>query len=768
MFSRFSGRAPVLRRLLAAHVAASLAPAAFAQGILHIVPDLPGGVVFSQVRDATTVDGVVVGVGGTSTQSATTIDTAMVWTSTGGTVAIPNLVANPTAGTPVIASAITPDGQYIASRSRNVNPGGSRTAVRVTREGLSSLDLNSNPASTIPGVSFAVGLSDNGEVSYGYAANGNHAARYTATGPTATLLPFLNPGDQSSGIGPRGVSADGRVAVGTSYPGVFNSTGVRQGFIYEHGVGLSAIPLLPGGVWCEGVGVTALGVWALARGDSASHPNGEVFLYNRFTGEVRRLGTPQNIFSPGNIFGMSGDGSVIGVGFFDPRISGSSFGHFRNRHGWFHLTSAMAAAGIPASSITPFNYNNVVGISRDGTLVFGSRLDDQAGIAEGFIAQFPVGFLANFDPSPEPLADPALVGTWTLGEGLATNVLVFLQNGTYFHFAQADAEEISFGGATGFERGLITVSGEPSQMTFTTLYDTNGDIGLGDTNGAPFAEYSVVGDELSVFEAEETFTLARVPTSPTSFHGAWIFGDASMVDACLMLILLPDGTFYLAEDAPIDEDEPGDGIEVGTYTLDPETGLFSATVVTDTNGDYGLSDPPVGGFYLSLQDDGDTLEVDVRGEDVKVSFRRVAPGTDYFPLSKYSRWAAAQDWNGADPTPFADPDGDGLNNRLEFSLARQPLERGGPALGTPTVSTDENGTTITATLRRRIGAHQARFEAGQTLGRAGQFGDLGQGFLEVDESRRYTTADGVYEDVEATLRYAVPTNSAFLRLRVDN
>ena len=81
------------------------------------VGDLPGGTVTSEVRDATRVGNTIHAVG-TSSANAANGDTAFLWTSAGGIVALPQIVPGLESTSALIASAITPDAAYVASRAR--------------------------------------------------------------------------------------------------------------------------------------------------------------------------------------------------------------------------------------------------------------------------------------------------------------------------------------------------------------------------------------------------------------------------------------------------------------------------------------------------------------------------------------------------------------------------------------------------------------------------------------------------------------------------
>lgn len=90
-------------------------------------------------------------------------------------------------------------------------------------------------------------------------------------------------------------------------------------------------------------------------------------------------------------------------------------------------------------------------------------------------------------------------------------------------------------------------------------------------------------------------------TSSGSIIGAWTFGDTT-TEGSGVVVLMKDGTFYLAEDG--EEGSDPDGFERGTYTWNAETGAFVASVGADSNGDAGLSHP-VGSVTVMVS--GNTL-----------------------------------------------------------------------------------------------------------------------------------------------------------------
>jgi hypothetical protein len=187
----------------------------------------------------------------------------------------------------------------------------------------------------------------------------------------------------------------------------------------------TAIPLLPGGTSNQALAVSPDGDLVLVVGNGTGAPNSEPYVYRASTGEIQRLGSPNpnllEAWGPGGRLcvndqgtcsapgrglagGMSADGSVVAMNFAGNEFIGGQlvpdgqYAYFHNPHGWFHLTSALFAHGI---DLGPEGWNPqtllITGVSPDGTLVFGTGA--QNGVLKGFVAEFPAGALASFNPS---------------------------------------------------------------------------------------------------------------------------------------------------------------------------------------------------------------------------------------------------------------------------------------------------------------------------------------------------------------------------------
>ena len=569
------------------------------------VGDLPGGIVQSDVRDATRVGNVLYAVGGSSANAGSTgDDTAFLWTSTGGMTALPPLTAGVVATNVVVGSAITPDAQYIASRA-HFNPvaPGQRHAVRVTTAGLVNLDLGTLPG--FPQNSVATSISSDGSVLYGWArydaAGDLQAVRFTAAGPTVTAIPFLNAGDVTSSPAARGASSDGTVMVGTSASATAGPYGPgNAAFRYVQGAGVSAIPFLPGGTWNIAVALTPDGNLAVVFGDSPNAPNGEIYLYNAATTGITSLGTPAAGWQSANLVGVNVDATLVAANFANSDGTvGASF--VRNASGWHEFHAIVAGTGV---DLTGWTLDNVEGMSSDGTRVWGSGQHN--GNQEGFIVEFPARYLAAYAAS---LPAQSIVGAYTDTDNTTepASVIIFLANGTYYQIQDAPAADAP-AAVDGFERGTYTWDPVTHAFTVTTLLDTNGDSGLcPGVCGVAGITATRLGNFATLQLAGVGASSAALVTGASPIVGAWVIGDTTIPDSSAIITFFANGTYLMAQDGPSGDPTGHDGMERGTYTWNPGTGAFTATTLVDTNGSWGLSNPQ-GSQTVTVS--GDTLTID--------------------------------------------------------------------------------------------------------------------------------------------------------------
>lgn len=225
----------------------------------------------------------------------------------------------------------------------------------------------------------------------------------------------------------------------------------------------------------------------------------------------------------------------------------------------------------------------------------------------------------------------SIVGAWSNGNTTAEGsaVIVFLANGYFFQIQNAQAAEAPHG-FDGFERGTYTWNPATGAFAVTVLQDLNGDTGFfSNGNGPSGVTISISGDTATAtVPGEGSVTLTRV-TGASPIVGAWVFGNAALANSSTVLVLLPNGVYFEAEDgdsSPVTGDPNGhDGIEHGTYTWNPTTGAVTSSRIpapyVDTNGEWGLSHTSAQ-FTFHVSADGLTL-TGSNGPDDSFSLARI-------------------------------------------------------------------------------------------------------------------------------------------------
>jgi hypothetical protein len=587
--------------------------------VFHGVGDLPGGPTLSLIRDATRVSGVIYAVGGSAAVNQVQCispnnpigcvgafgpDTAILWTwdgTAGQMTALPNLVANAPGNVSIAAAAITPDAAYIASQARTATAG-VRLAVRVNRSLLPAVAANTNlnaaPYITYSQPTAAQAISANGSVLVTTVNPSVRAARVDINNAAGNVLvPLLRPTDTNNNTVQRGISASGNTIIGTSFANPYSGTAGGQAFRYNFNNAtntgsIAGIPFLPGGTWNKPAAITPNGALTLIAGNSGAFPNGEMAIHNVVDGSITQLGSPNSPWTPSGLAGITGNGSVVVATFNAP--NGYRQGYFHNANGWFHLESALGANGIDVTT-QGWQQLFIAGISADGTLVYGQGLHN--GNPEGFVVEFPSGYLAGFDVPAIPVTDTAIVGTWmfpsdTPGDPQPGGVISFMADGTYVlvqqHALPSNPDE-----AAGFERGRYTWNSTTGAFRIDTVQDMNGASGASDANGQLNLTASVTGDTLTIVDPVDVdggpAAMTRLLPVAGTFVGGWIGGDAAQADSWVMFVGLPDGSYYLVQDTETATPVEHDGIEFGTFTYNPSTGVISGTPTVDTNGTLGFS-----------------------------------------------------------------------------------------------------------------------------------------------------------------------------------
>jgi len=112
------------------------------------------------------------------------------------------------------------------------------------------------------------------------------------------------------------------------------------------------------------------------------------------------------------------------------------------------------------------------------------------------------------------------------------------------------------------------------EMEFANEVEISGEGGLG---AAGFVFHS------RILEFDMNTVFSR---TVDEIVGAWQFGDGAPNESGV-LVFQASGAYFHAEDIPDGQPSEQDGMEKGTYTWNPETGVLDITVLVDTNGKIG-------------------------------------------------------------------------------------------------------------------------------------------------------------------------------------
>jgi hypothetical protein len=190
----------------------------------------------------------------------------------------------------------------------------------------------------------------------------------------------------------------------------------------------------------------------------------------------------------------------------------------------------------------------------------------------------------------------SIIGAWTIDDTTAegSSVVVFFGNGSFYHIENAMASEAPHG-FDGFERGTYTWDPITGAFTSVTVQDLNGDVGFSNLNGLSGVIATISGDTLTFGPGGEPVVFRRV-RGASPIVGAWRQGNATTPNGSGVVIFLPNGVYFEAEDgdsSPTGDPSGHDGIEHGTYSWNPTSGLMTSSRAPapyiDTNGEWGLS-----------------------------------------------------------------------------------------------------------------------------------------------------------------------------------
>ncbi|MFC1707912.1 Ig-like domain-containing protein, partial [Planctomycetota bacterium] len=233
------------------------------------------------------------------------------------------------------------------------------------------------------------------------------------------------------------------------------------------------------------------------------------------------------------------------------------------------------------------------------------------------------------------VVDPqsAIVGSW--GPGITGTQageifsLTFYGNGTYIHWQNGDQQNPT---EIGVEYGFYTWNSGTGVLTPSPIFNENKSVGLSDPNtpGATFT-VTVAGDVMSIADSGGSSNMDRVVDATDPIVGSWGPGyTGNHPGGVMSLTLFKNGT-YLHWQNGDDTNANWVGVEHGTWSVNPTTGVLSVTINSDQNGEVGLSHPIGGPLTLATGGrlSGTKTVNAVNGVATFSNLMIDAPGTDY-------------------------------------------------------------------------------------------------------------------------------------------
>ena len=371
----------------------------------HPIGFLPGQNT-SEIRAVTADGSVAVGTSGGGPDREIEYGTDPIkWTLSGGLVTLPRIPADGTSGGPpfAVASDISASGSWIAYRAFPGWPTsrGLREAVICSGDLTQKIVLG-RLAPSHPSV--ANQISDNGSVAFGFADDANffgHSFRWTAaTGMQQLAEPA---GFNASNPAGRGVSADGSVSVGEIYNFTSGAEKAHQAYRWTSATGMQSLGALPGGSRSAALAVSADGATVFGVSDSSNAPgasgypyfwSGELFLWTA-AGGMTPLGAPVGYDTFGNFAGITADAELVCIVAEDSTgaLPHSFFVINTTTRQAFDAYDLLVTAGA-GRAVSGWSRFGPFGISDNGDTLFG-RAYNPGGFSEGWVAQFPTGYLRN-------------------------------------------------------------------------------------------------------------------------------------------------------------------------------------------------------------------------------------------------------------------------------------------------------------------------------------------------------------------------------------
>ena len=227
--------------------------------------------------------------------------------------------------------------------------------------------------------------------------------------------------------------------------------------------------------------------------------------------------------------------------------------------------------------------------------------------------------------------DTNIVGFWSedSSNDNSLSAISFMSDGTYVQ-VQVNNESLVDDPQGGLEWGTYEINSKTGELTTTQLFDENGNMGLSD---APNLSARVSDGKLILqvdenengsIGSDEQYNFSEI--QPDGIVGAWSFDDVDDTDDELIGVAFLDDSQYVHvqvnSDLSVDNNE--NGLEWGTYAINPSTNQLTTTQIFDNNGNSGLSDPLVGDpalpnplvRYAQVVNDKLTIDVDENQNNV--------------------------------------------------------------------------------------------------------------------------------------------------------
>ncbi len=245
--------------------------------------------------------------------------------------------------------------------------------------------------------------------------------------------------------------------------------------------------------------------------------------------------------------------------------------------------------------------------------VRGGELGDAVEVLKLYFTEEKAREELNAHGGTATTTDPAtlldnIIGSWYLSDVDGQVTVTFFSDGSYVLVEKGVADS---DGQSGMERGTFQLDTETGTLTASAQVDTNGEWGLSNPREGAFG-IEITNNQLTFIEGTDRYVATRVEHVENTIVGSWYYkGDTSEVNKLIVLTFLADGTYMMLEDG-LNDQSGQDGIEVGTYTWNSETGALDCNINVDTNGEWGLSDV---GTDISVTVQNDTLTFSIPNED---------------------------------------------------------------------------------------------------------------------------------------------------------